>query len=134
MGDEPLRHLLAPTELADEVSVEPGLVDTQLRIGQQAVAVEPLDVIALVRRAVSPDGDVVIEHRPHEQRARDGPAQRGGVEVHAIARADVEGPARDGRQALLDEQVLAVDEPRDLRAVLQGAPGHAVDLRLVVLA
>ena len=133
MRHEPLRHLLAPTQLADEVGVEPGLIDPQLRIGQQPVAVEPLDVIALVCRAVAPDGHVVVEHRPHEQRARDRPPERRGVEVHAIAGADVEGTACHRRETLLHEQVLAVDQARELGTVLERATGHAVDIGLVVL-
>ena len=36
-------------ELVDELRVEPGLVDAQLGVGEDAVAVEALDVVALVR-------------------------------------------------------------------------------------
>ena len=60
---EPLAHLLAPAELGDERAVEPRLVDAQLRVREQPVAVEALDVVALVGRAVAPDLDAVLVHR-----------------------------------------------------------------------
>ena len=91
--DQPAAHLGAAAELADEVGVEPRLVDPQARVGQQAVAVEPLDVVALEGRAVAPDVHVVGLHRPHQHGAGDGPAERGGVEVGAAGRADVERAA-----------------------------------------
>ena len=119
--DEPLAHLLAAAELGDEVGVEPRLVDAQARVGEQAVAVEPLDVVALVGGAVAPDVDAVLLHGAHEQRAGDGAAERRGVEVGAAAGADVERAARQGDEALLDEGGLAVDQPRDLGAVLERA-------------
>ena len=62
---EPLAHLVATTELVHEVGVEPGLVDAQLRVGEQPVAVEALDVVALEGRAVTPDVDAVLVHRAH---------------------------------------------------------------------
>ena len=119
--DEPLAHLGAAAELADEVGVEPRLVDAQRRVGEQAVAVEPLDVVALERRAVAPDVHVVGLHRPHQHRAGDGPAERGGVEVGAAGRADVERPAGQRGQALLDQLAAAVDRAGQLGAVLQRA-------------
>ena len=81
------RHLRAAAELGDEVGVEPRLVDAQVRVGEQAVAVEPLDVVALVGRAVAPDLDAVVVHRPHQQRAGDGAAERRGVEVGRARRS-----------------------------------------------
>ena len=69
-----LGHLLAAAELVDELLIEPGLVDAQVRVGEQAVAVEPLDVVALERAAVAPDVDVVFLHRDDEHRAGDGAA------------------------------------------------------------
>ena len=79
--DEELAHLGAAAELVDERRVEPRLVDAQVRVDQQAVAVEALDVVALVGGAVAPDVDAVVLHRPHQQRAGDGAPERGGVEV-----------------------------------------------------
>ena len=131
---QPLGHLRASAELADEVGVQPRLVDPQLRVGQQAVAVEPLDVVALVGGAVAPDPDVVLAHGAHQHGAGDGASDRGGVEVGASAGADVEGAADQRDQALLDHGRAAVDHAGQLGAVLAGAAGDGSDVRLVVLA
>ena len=53
----------------------------RLRVREQAVAVEALDVVALEGAAVAPDVDVVFLHRGHQHGAGDGAAQRRGVEV-----------------------------------------------------
>ena len=115
---EPLAHLVPAAELGDEVGVEPGLVDAQVGVGEQAVAVEPLDVVALERRAVAPDVDAVLVHRAHQHGAGDGAAERRGVEVGAAAGADVERAAGQRGEALLDQRALAVDGAGDLGAVL----------------
>ena len=88
-----LRHLRAAAELVDERLIEPRLVDPQVRVGEQAVAVEPLDVVALERAAVAPDVDVVFLHRGDEHRAGDGAADRRGVEVGDAGGGDVERAA-----------------------------------------
>src|SRR6185312_9622292 len=90
---QPLGHLLAAAQFGDEVRVQPRLVDAQPRVGQQAVAVEALDVVALVGGAVAPDVHPVFAHRAHQQGAGHGTSQRGGVEVGASAAANVEGAA-----------------------------------------
>jgi hypothetical protein len=74
---QPGAHLRAAAELVDERLVQPRLVDPQGGVGEQAVAVEPLDVVALEGRAVAPDGDAVVGHGADEQRAGDGAADRG---------------------------------------------------------
>ena len=76
-----LRHLLAAAEFVDERLVEPRLVDLQVRIGEQAVPIEPLDVVALERAAVAPDVHVVFLHGDDQERAGDGAAERRRVEV-----------------------------------------------------
>ena len=131
---QPLAHLVPAAELGDEVRVEPGLVDQQVGVGEQPVAVEALDVVALEGRAVAPDVDAVLVHRPHQHGAGDGPPERRGVEVRAAGRAHVERAAGQRGQPLLDQRALAVDRAGDLGAVLQGAARHAVDVGLVVLA
>ena len=118
---EPLAHLGAAAELVHEVRVQPRLVDPQLGVGEQPVAVEPLDVVALERRAVAPDVHAVLVHGAHQHRAGDRPAERRGVEVRPAAGADVERAARERGQALLDQRALAVDGPGDLGAVLDRA-------------
>ena len=70
-----------PPSSSTNAVVEPRLVDAQVRVREQAVAVEALDVVALVRRAVAPDVDAVLGHRLHEQRPGDGAAERRRVEV-----------------------------------------------------
>ena len=120
-GDEPLAHLGAAAELLHERGVEPRLVDAQARVGDEAVAVEPLDVVALVGGAVAPDVDAVLLHRAHQHDAGDRAAERRGVEVGLAAGADVERAALQRDQALFDEGALRVDEAGDLGAVLVGA-------------
>src|SRR3954453_1232010 len=90
---EPLAHLRAAAELRHEGVVEPGLVDLERRVGEQAVAVEALDVVALVGRAVTPDPDAVLPHRLYEQRPGHGTAERRRVEVAAAGGLDVERTA-----------------------------------------
>ena len=131
---QPLAHLVAAAELGDEVGVEPRLVDAEVGVGEQAVAVEPLDVVALERRPVAPDVDAVVVHGADEHGARHGAAERGGVEVGTTGRADVERAAGQGRQPLLDQRTPAVDGARDLGAVGEGPARHALDVGLVVLA
>ena len=130
---EPGAHLVPTAELRDELRVQPGLVDAQVGVGQQAVAVEALDVVALERRPVAPDLHLVRMHGSHEQRAGDRAAQRRGVEVGLAATADVEGATGDRREPFLDEGVPAVDEPGELGAVLPRPVRHRLDLGLVVL-
>ncbi len=134
-GDEPFAHLLAAAELLDELRVEPRLVDAQPRVRHQAVAVEPLDVVALVGGAVAPDVDAVLLHRADEHRARHRATEGRRVEVRlAAGGADVEGAGLQGDEALFHEGALRVDQAGDLRAVLVGATRDGVDVRLVVLA
>ncbi len=133
IGQE-LAHALTATELIDEGGVEPRLVDPQVGVDQQSVAIEPLDVVALVRRPVTPDVDAVVGHRTHQQRAGHGPSERGGVEVGPAGGGDVERAALQCDQALADQLVAAVDESGLLGAVHLRAIRHGVEFRLVVLA
>ncbi len=114
--------------------VEPRLVDPQARVREQAVAVEALDVVPLVGRAVAPDLDAVLAHLADEQRPRHRAAERRRVEVAAAGRLDVEGAALERGDALAGERLLAVDEERLLCAVQRGLAGNRRDVRLVVLA
>jgi len=122
------RHFSAPAQLVDEELVEPGLVDFQRRVGQQAVAVEALDVVALVGRAVAPDVDIVFLHRGDEHGAGHGAAQRGGVEVGDASGADVEGTRLQRGNAFGGELGAAVDQ-----AGLRGAVFHRLARNLVVI-
>ena len=127
------RHLGAAAELVDELLVEPRLVDLQQRIGEQPVAVEPLDVVALERAAVSPDVDVVLLHRADQHRPGDGAADGRGVEVGDARGGDVERAALQDGEPLRDELRAAVDQPRLLGAVLQRLARDVVVVGLVGL-
>ena len=116
---EVLRHLLAAAQLVDERGVEPRLVDAKLGIGEQAVAVEALDVVALVRAAVAPYVDVVLAHRDDEHRARHGAPDRSRVEVREARGRDVECARLQRGDAFRDQRGAAVDEACRLGAVLQ---------------
>ena len=130
---QPRTHLVPAAELVHEVGVQPRLVDAQVGVGEEPVAVEPLDVVALEGGAVTPDVDAVLVHGADQHRAGDGATERGGVEVGAAAGADVERTAGQCGQPLLDERGLAVDGARDLGAVLLRPGRHAGDVGLVVL-
>ena len=132
--EQPLAHLPAPAELFDERAVEPRLVDPQVLVDEQPVAVEALDVVALVGRAVAPDVDAVLGHRLHELRPGDGAAERRRVEVAPARGLDVEGAALQRGQPFARERLLAVDEHRVLGAEGERLRGHGGDVRLVVLA
>ena len=82
------------------VLIEPRLVDPQAGIGEQPVAVEPLDVVALERAAVTPDVDVVFLHRADEHRAGHGAADRRGIEIRHAGGRDVERAALQNGEPL----------------------------------
>ena len=134
VGDEVLAHFLAAAQLVDETLIEPGLVDLQVRIGEQPVAVEALDVVALVGAAIAPDVDAVVAHRHHEGRAGDRAPERRGVEVGGAAGADVERAALDGGNALVDQLRPAIDQARDLGAIGLGFARDVVVVGLIGLA
>ena len=128
------RHLLAAAQLVDERRVEPRLVDAQTGVRQEPVAVEALDVVALERAAVAPDVDVVLAHRDHEHRARNGAPQRRRVEVAEAPGGNVERPRLQCRDSLGDERRTAIDEARGFRAVGARTARNLVVVRLVRLA
>ena len=120
-----LGHLLAAAELVDELLIEPRLVDLEIRIREQPVAIEALDVVSLERAAIAPDVDLVFFHRDDEHRAGDGAADRRGVEVGNARGGDVERAALQRREPFGDELRAAVDQPRLLGAVLERALRNA---------
>jgi hypothetical protein len=95
------RHFGAATQFVDELLVQPGLVDFERRVGQQAVAVKALDVVALEGGAVAPDVDVVFLHGAHQHGAGHGAAQRRGVEVGGAGGGDVESAGLQRGQAFV---------------------------------
>ena len=129
-----LGHLGAAAELVDESGVEPGLVDLQAGVDEQAVAIEALDVVALEGGAVAPDVDVVFLHRRDQHRAGDRAADGGGVEVGDAGGGDVERAGLQRSDAFADERAAAVDEARLFGAVLEGLARDVVVVGLVGLA
>ena len=128
------RHFGAAAELADELHVEPRLVDLEVRVGKKTVAVEALDVVALVRGSVTPDVDAVLTHGGDEHRARHGAAERSGVEVKLACRRDVEGAGLNGGDAFVHELFAAVDQAGVFGAVLHGATRNGFIVSFVGLA
>src|ERR1700679_148813 len=97
-------HLGAAAEFVDEGGVEPGLVDLEVGVDEEAVAVEALDVVAFEGGAVAPDVDVVLLHGGDEHGAGDGSADGRGVEVGDAGGGDVEGPGLEGGDAFANER------------------------------
>ncbi len=128
------RHLRAAAQLVDERRVQPRLVDLQVRIDEQAVAVEALNVVALEGRAVAPDVDVVFLHRRHQHGAGHSAADRRGVEVRNAGGRDVKRAGLQRRDAFAHQRPAAVDQPRLLRAILQRLARNLVVVGLVRLA
>ena len=103
-------------------------------VGQQAVAVKTLDVIALVGAAVAPDMDIVFLHRRHQHGAGHGAAQRRGVEVGSASGRDMEGAGLQRGQAFGGELAAAVDQARQFGAVLHRLARNLFVVGLVGLA
>ncbi len=103
-------------------------------IGQQAIAVEALDVVAFEGAAVAPDVDVVFLHGDDQHGAGDGAADGRGVEVVHAGGGDVEGAGLQRGDAFGDELLAAIDEARLFGAVQQRAAGDLVVIGLVGLA
>ena len=129
-----LGHLLAAAQLVDERLIEPWLVDAQARVREQAVSIEPLDVVALERAPVTPDVHVVFFHRDDEHGAGDGAADRRGVEVGDAGRRDVKSARLQRGDPFVDELPPAVDEPRPFGAVFERAARNVVVVLFVGLA
>src|SRR5208337_601224 len=108
--------------------------NAQRGIGQQAIAVETLDVVAFESAAVAPDVDVVLFHGDHQHGARHGAADGRGVEVVHAGGRDVERAGLQRRDPLPYQLFTAIDEPRYFGAVLQGAARDLVVIGLVGLA
>ena len=128
------RHFGAAAQLVNEELVQPGFVDFQVGVGEQAVAVKTLDVVALVGAAVTPDVDLVLFHGSHQHGAGDSAAQRRGVEVGHAGGRDVEGAALQRGNAFSGELAAAVDQAGFFSAVLHGLARNLFVVGLVGLA
>ena len=131
---EILGHLFASTELVNELLIKPRLVHAQVGVREQTVAIEPLDVVALIGAAVAPNVYIVFTHCRHEHGARDRATERRGVEIRLPAGGDVKRTTLNGGNALGDELVTAIHQPRLFGAVLHGFAGNVVVIRLVGLS
>ncbi len=131
---EPGADLGPAAQLPHEFLVEPGLIDPEAGIGQEAVAVETFDIVALVGGTVAPDADPVLVHSPHQEGPGDRPAEGGGVEVLFAAGDDVEGAAHQRAKPFGDELLPAVNQARLHRAVLPGLLGNTFQVGLIRLA
>ncbi|MNX95481.1 hypothetical protein D3C86_1277580 [compost metagenome] len=128
-----LGHFGPAAQFVDELLVQPRLVDLQARVGQQAVAVEALDVVALERAAIAPDIDAIVLHRGHQHRAGHGTADRRGVEVRHAGRGNVECTALQRGDAFGHQLRAAIHQTGFLGAIRLGAAGNIVVVRLVGL-
>jgi hypothetical protein len=127
-------HLGAAAELVDECGVEPGFINFEARIDEQAVAVEALDVVAFESGAVAPDVDVVFLHGSDQHGAGDGAADGSGVEVGDAGSGDVEGAGLERGDAFANERAAAVDEAGLFGAILEGRARDGVVVGFVGLA
>ena len=110
VGNQKFAHFVTAAEFVDKLLVEPRFVDFQRRIGQEAVTVETLDVVAFVGAAVAPDIHIVFFHGGNEHGAGNGAAQRRGVEVGDAAGGNVERAALDGGDAFMCQLRAAVNQ------------------------
>ena len=122
-----------PPSLVDELLVQPRLVDLQVGICEEPVAVEPLDIVPFERAAVSPDVHVVFTHRADEHGACHRASDRCRVEVRHAGGGDVKRAALQNRQALGHQLHAAIDEAGPFGAVFQRPPRNAVVVGLVGL-
>ncbi len=128
-----LAHFCSAAELADELNVKPGLVDLELRIGDQTVAVEALNVVSFVGGAVTPDVDAVFSHRVHEHCAGNSASERCGVVVSHAAGGNVKRVALNRSNAFGNELLSAVHETCDRSAEFHGSARNCLIIILVGL-
>src|SRR5690606_41707889 len=126
-------HLGTATQLINESLVQPRLVDLQFGVGQQTVAVETLDIIALVGATVAPDMDVVFFHGSNQHGAGDSAANRRGVEVSDTAGGDVKGVALQSGNPFSHQLLTAVHQTGQRGTVFLGLAGDRIVIGFVRL-
>ena len=126
-------HLGAATKFADECSIKPRLVNAQCRVGEQAISIEPLDVVAFIGAAIAPDIDVVLLHRAHQQRAGHGATEGSGVEICFAGGADVECAALQGNQAFVHQLLDTIHHASNVSPILLGTRRNIGEVGLVGL-
>ena len=126
---------LRPPNASTNVAIEPRLVDRERRVDEDAVAVEALDVVPLVRAAVAEDVHAVLAHRADDRGRRHRAAERRRVEVLAcppVERWNAPHWTRD--DPLAHQRVAAVDEARRSSRRARSRWAGCRDVRLVRLA
>ena len=127
-------HFSAAAEFLDEGNVEPGLINFQARIGEQPVAVEALNVVALIGRTVTPDVHAVFTHGGNEHRTRYSAAERRGVEVELTARRNMESTGLNSSDAFVHKLRTAVDQTGFFGAVFHCTAGNRFVIGLIGLS
>ena len=128
------RHFRATAQLVNKGLVQPRFVNFECGVGEQAVAVKALDVVALEGAAVAPDVDLIFLHGGHQHGAGHGAANGSGVEVGDACGRDMKSTTLQRRNALSSELAAAVNQAGVLGAVLHGFARNFVVIRLVGLA
>jgi hypothetical protein len=117
--DQVLAHLFAAAEGVHELLIEPGLVDLEVRVGQDAVAIEALDVVALVGAAVAEDVHVVFAHGANDGGGGDRAARAGVVLKYFLPPLDRWKAPHWIAVRPSCTMRATVDQPRSDRAVLE---------------
>ena len=94
---------MAATEFVHKVGVKPRLVDPQVWVGKKSIAIEALDVVALISAAIAPDLNALLAHGAHQQSACYDSAQGSGVEINLATRSNVKSAAGDCGEAFFDK-------------------------------
>ena len=126
-------HFSSAAEFGNELGVKPGLVDLEVGVNQQTVAIETFDVVALVGRAVAPDVNTVFAHGGNKHRTGHGAAERRRVEVGLAGRRDVECAGLNGGNAFGHKLRTAVDQTGGFCTVLHGATRNGFIVVLIGL-
>ena len=134
VGNQKFAHFLAAAQFIDKGLVEPRFVDAQAGVGDQAVAVEALDVVAFIGGAVAPDIHIVFFHRGHQHGAGNGAAQRRGVEISDAAGGHMKRAALNRGDALVCQLAAAIDQARFNRAIGFGFLRNGIVIFFIRLA
>src|SRR5690606_6839462 len=115
-----LGHLGTATQLINKGLVQPRFVNLQFGVGQQTVAVETLNVVALVGAAIAPDMNIVLFHGGHQHGTGYSAANRRGVEVGDTARGDMKSVALQSGNPFGHQLLTAIHQACQGGAVFLG--------------
>ena len=120
-----LAHFGTATHLVNECGVEPWLIDAKSRIHHEAIAIEALNVVALVGAAVTPNVNAIFLHGANKQRASNCAAKWCCIEVGLACCGDVEGAALKSDQSFVDKFFATINQSRNFCAVFLGLAWNA---------